>query len=404
MKTVSSRDRMLAVLQYQEPDRVPLLFNSFGFQPPPPLQWSNAVEEAKTWLSLGTDAWLHIGPPLMFHPDVKARQWEEMPEDKPWPLMIKEYDTPAGIFRQEVYRTPDWVSADWPTHKQGKSAVELLDDYNVPRYRNRPIETEEDVDKLRYLLHPLSGDAVLAFRERAAAVARQAEQLGVLLVGHGSSGVDAAVWLCGVENLLMMAIDRPEVFRALLDVIHNWDTRNVEILLDTPVDLVMRRGYYEGTSFWSPALYREHFLPRIKELTRMVHQAGLFAGYTMSVGFMPLLDMFVEIGYDAHCYLDPISDGRPVDLGEVKSVWNKKIAVIGGLNTPITLEQGTPEAIRREVFDAVRVLGEGGGLALTPAEAIYAGTPWQSIETLIEAWKEVCRYRVRAAPDGGSAQ
>ena len=173
----------------------------------------------------------------------------------------------------------------------------------------------------------------------------------------------------------MMAIDRPEVFRALLDVIHTWDTRNVEILLDTPVDLVMRRQYYEGTSFWSPALYREHFLPRIKELTRMVHQAGRFAGYTMSVGFMPLLDMLVEIGYDAHCYLDPISDGRPVDLAKVKTALNKKIAVIGGLNTPITLEQGTPEAIRREVFDAVRVLREGGGLALTPAEAIYAGTP-----------------------------
>lgn len=390
MKPVSSRERMLATVRYEEADRVPLLFNSFGFQPPPRLRWSDAVEEARAWLSLGTDAWLHVGPPLRFHQDVKVRQWEETLESEPWPLMIKEYDTPAGVFRQEVYRTRDWFSPDWPTHRPGNSGVELFDDYNVPRYRRPPIETGEDLEKLRYLLYPLSGDAVLQFRERASAVARQAEHLGVMLVGQGASGADAAVWLCGVESLLFMAVERPEMFRVLLDVIHDWDKRNVEVLLDTPVDLIMRRGYYEGTSFWSPALYREFFLPRVKELTDMVHQADRLVGYTMSVGFMPLLDMFVDIGYDAHCLLDPVSEGRPVDLAKVKSALNKRIAVIGGLNTPITLEHGTREQIRQEVFNAVRMLGEGGGLALTPAEAIYAGTPWESIRTVIEAWKEVC--------------
>ena len=40
---------MLAVLRYQEPDYVPLLFKPFGFQPPPPLAWSNQVEQAQSW-------------------------------------------------------------------------------------------------------------------------------------------------------------------------------------------------------------------------------------------------------------------------------------------------------------------------------------------------------------------
>jgi len=398
MKQLSSRERMRLVLRYQEPDYVPLLFKSFGFVPPPALRWSNAIEEARAWLSIGVDAWLDVCLPVEHHPDVVVRQRQEAPKAERWPVMIKEYDTPAGVFRQEVYRTDDWVSPDWPLHKDGSTGVQLFDDYNVPRYRRCPIQVDQDVEKLRYLLCPLSDSAAAEFREAAAATARQAEELGVLLVGHGSSGTDAAIWLCGVNDLLFMAMDRPDMFSALLDIIHDWDKRNVELLLDTPVDMVMRRGYYEGASFWSPDLYRRFFLGRIQELAGMVHQADRFMGYTMSVGFMPMLDALHEIAYDAHHLLDPLSEGGRVDLARVKSVLNRKTAVIGGLNSPITLQRGTPEQIRQEVFDAVQLLGAGGGLALTPAEGIYASTPWQSIETVIDAWKEVRDDPITSSP------
>lgn len=395
MVHLSSRDRMLAVIRYEEPDHVPLLFSSFGFRPPPHLRWSNEIEEAKAWLSIGLDAWLSVSPPHRLHADVRVREWQETPQGERWPVMVKEYATPVGVFRQEVFRTDDWLAPDWPTHTDPTAGLRLFDDYNVPRYRRCPIETEEDLDRLRYLLGPLAGSALSEFRERVAAVARQAEALGVLLVGQGSCGTDAAIWLCGVQNLLLMALDRPAIFEALLDIIHEWDRRNVEALLDTPVDFIVRRGYYEGTSFWSPDLFRRFFAPRIKELTNLVHQADRPMGYTMSVGAVPLLDQFVEIAYDAHVLLDPIPQGVRIDLARTKSALNKKIAVIGGLNAPITLERGTRQDIRREVFDAVQTLGPGGGLALLPAEAIYASTPWQSIEWLIEAWKEVREYPIK---------
>ncbi|MDP6113295.1 MAG: uroporphyrinogen decarboxylase family protein [Planctomycetota bacterium] len=390
MKRLSSRERMLAVLRYQEPDYVPLLFKPFGFQPPPPLAWSNQVEQAQSWQSIGIDAWLSLHPSLTFHPDVEVREWEETVPGERWPCMVKEYQTPAGALRQEVFRTDDWVTPDWPSHKG--SGVYLTDDYNVPRYRKCLIETEEDLEKLKYLFCPLSDEAIVQFREEAAAVARQAQELGVLLVGHGSNGADMAIWLCGVEGTVLMAMDRPEMFSSLLDIIHEQEKSNVELLLDTPADFIMRRGYYEGASFWSPALHREFFLPRIKELTRMVHQGGRLMGYTMSVGYMPLLETFVEMGIDAHYLLDPVAGDTDIDLRKVKAAFDKKVSVIGGINEPITLERGSREEIRQQVFDAVEILGSGGGLGLTAAEAIFAHTPWESIETVIEAWKEVRDY------------
>ncbi len=391
MKRLSSRERMMAVVRCQEPDYVPLMFQTFGFRPPPHLEWSNELEEIQAWLSIGIDAWLNVPPPQWtFHPDVKVREWKETVPDQRWPCMVKEYETPAGVLRQEVFRTDDWMTTDWPSH--AGDSLQLQDDYNVPRYRRPMIETEEDLEKLKYLFHSPSADALSRFREETAASARRAEELGVMLVSCGSFGADTVQWLCGPEPTVLMAMDRPGMFDALMAIIHERDKLNTEILLDTEVDLLIRRGYYEGTSFWSPGLYRRFFMPRIKDLVDITHQAHRLMAYTMSTGCMPLLDTFAEIGYDAHYLLDPAPDGRPIDLQRVKAAFENKIAVVGGLNAPITLERGTPGEIRQEVHDTVAALGPGGGLALTPAEAIFASTPWESIETLIAAWKEVRDY------------
>jgi hypothetical protein len=393
MSVISSRERMLTAIRYQqEPDRVPLHFKSFGFMPPAPLGWASDVEEAERWLSLGTDPWLWSLLPMSFHPDVQVRQWEEQPDGPERPVLVAEYDTPAGVLRQEVYRTDDWETADWPMHHGGAPRLSLFDDYNVPRYRRCPIESEADLEKLKYLLYVPADDSLAPVRAACADRSRQARALGVLHVGQGSDGTDAAVWLCGVNGLLDMALDRPDLFDALLEIIHAWDRSRVELLLDSPVDLIMRRGFYEGTSFWSPAIFRRHFAPHIAELARLIHQGDRLMAYTMSVGVMPLLDDLAATGYDAHFLLDPIPNGMRIDLAAVKAAFQGKVAVVGGLDEPITFELGTREEIRREVHDAVRLLGLGGGLALSPAESIFACTPWESIQTVIEAWREVCDY------------
>jgi uroporphyrinogen-III decarboxylase len=390
---MSSRDRMLAVLRHEEPDHVPLFFNAFGFRPPAYLRWTNEIEEARAWLSLDIDAWLWTGLPLRVRPDTSVREWVETRPSDPWPVMVKVYETPAGPFRQEVFRTDDWVSEDWPGHAGG-SGVLLFDDYNAARNCRPPVVTEADVERLQYLLRPPTSRDLDEYRTAVGGLARHAEDLGVLLVGQGSGGTDAAIQLCGAERVMWMATDQPALFGALLDAIDEWDRRTTEILLDTPVDLVMRRGYYEGTTFWSPSMHRRLFAPRLRALTDMVHSAGRFMGYTMSIGLEALLDDLADIGYDVHHLLDPIPNGRSIDLDRVKAVLGKTTAITGGLNAPITLESGTPGEIRKQVVHAVGALGPGGGFALTAAEAIFSTTPWSSIEQVLAAWREVRDYPV----------
>lgn len=48
-----------------------------------------------------------------------------------------------------------------------------------------------------------------------------------------------------------------------------------------------------------------------------------------------------------------------------------------------------PEEIRKEVYSAVEVL-RPGSFILSPVDALFPDTPWESVKTMIEAWREVC--------------
>jgi uroporphyrinogen decarboxylase len=53
-----------------------------------------------------------------------------------------------------------------------------------------------------------------------------------------------------------------------------------------------------------------------------------------------------------------------------------------------TLAFGTPEDVRREVLDNLRILGEGGGYILAPCHNIQAVSPPENIVAMYDAGYE----------------
>ena len=296
------------------------------------------------------------------------------------------YATPRGTLRQEVYRAHSH-DKDWPGLPETADEVEIASDYHVPRSRRFAVETEADLEALPYLLQP-PGDADRALlRQEAARLKAEADRLGVLLMVWGPSGADRAIWLCGVENLMLMSMESPDMLERLLDVIHAHDKALVEAALETPADAVFMRGWYASSDFWSPAAFRRHILPRVREIAEMTHQAGKRLAFCMSTGMMPLLDALAEIGYDVHFHVDPVQ-GR-ADLQRVKDTLGRTTALQGGMNSAVTLESGSDAEIRQAVHRAVETCAPGGGFILSPVDCLFPSTPWRSVEVLIEAWREV---------------
>ncbi|HID96367.1 MAG TPA: hypothetical protein EYP53_09990 [Candidatus Latescibacteria bacterium] len=132
---VSSRERTLAAIKHQEPDRVPINFRRVA-----PLNhlWKDEYERVSTLLETGTDDKLTVSIEPRIHPDVTVRDWFDDQSVPEYRLAYREYRTPKGVIRIVMRATEDC------TYKDG---VPLASDHNR---KFRPPLKYSPADRSRY--------------------------------------------------------------------------------------------------------------------------------------------------------------------------------------------------------------------------------------------------------------
>ena len=407
-----SRERLLSVIKGEKVDHIPLYCWVFGFTAPRHLRWIQKSREVihwytmrlehihtlpepwdvkqdfkrvDRWLSLGLDDVLDVSVPWSVHPDVKVRDWHEPPSTgEPYSLLCREYNTPAGILRHIVRQTKEDQESGWVVQPD---KVPLFEDFNIPRAVRHAVSGSEELPKLRYLLQNPTSEQLRGYKERMKQVKKFSSEQGVLVQGWSAFGIDGTVWLSGVEGAVIMAMQNPNFFQEFVNVMFEFDKRRTEIMLDIGgIDMVVQRGWYSSTDFWSPALFRRFILPHLKELVSMVHQAGLRFAYVMTTGVMPMLEILKEADIDLLYFVDPVQD--KVDLKLLKKQLDGQFALAGGVSSSLILKKGSPQEIREAVHNVVKTLGPDGFI-LSPVDALFPDTPWESVKRMIENWHEV---------------
>ena len=90
------------------------------------------------------------------------------------------------------------------------------------------------------------------------------------------------------------------------DILHRWNLKQIEVYLaETEADLIVRRGWYETTEFWTPTAWRSIVAPTLRREAELVHQAGRKFGYIITSAFLPLLDDILAAGVDVLIGVDP---------------------------------------------------------------------------------------------------
>ncbi|MEW6750007.1 MAG: uroporphyrinogen decarboxylase family protein [Candidatus Latescibacterota bacterium] len=377
--TLTSRERLLAAIALQEPDHVPLWclwsYDRPPFDAPDPRTRIDAV------LALGMDDTLWLHAPWGPAPQVRISAWSEPAPGTDYRLLHKRYETPAGTV-QHVLRSSQYLS--------GVEQVGVLGDLNISHSLEFLVKNRGDLGPLRYLLADPDSEQLARFREQAAAYRRFASERQVLLEGAYVSLGDAVAWLMGPENLIYAFQDDPGCVEELLEVIWRWHCRQVEILLEERVDVILHRAWYEIPDFWGLEAYRRFLKPLLRREVEMVHQAGARFSYIMTKGVMPLLDDFLELGMDVLWGPDPVQG--QADLPRLREKLGGRMCTWGGMNAVLTLGTGTPQDARRAVEEAIRTLAPGGGFVLFPVDQIIAGTPWENIQAMLERWRELASY------------
>ena len=395
MGAQSSRERMLSALACRKPEYVPcccMIYQALQQECRDDFDFFDRQQE------LGLDVRIELPDlPIRFDPEVSLHAWREHPQGEHTPLLHKEYRTPSGTISTVVRQTVDWPYGD---------QVPLFDDYVAPRANEFLIGAPEDLASLQHLLLPPTDEDIRAYRKQVEPYKRYASDNGLLFCGGwrdyhdydvavfgaqagGMVGVDALMWLCGATAPLEWAYDRPEFLEELIDVLARWVRRRLEITLDTGVDLVVKRAWYEGTELWSPRLYREFIAPVLREDIALVHQSGAKFGYLNTSGTWPIFDQLLELGVDALVGVDPVQ-GQGTDLDAFSRRAARRMCLWGGVSAPMTVENAeVPDVIWRAVEEAMSTCGPHGGFILSPVDNLMdtSQAARQNIMEFIRAWK-----------------
>jgi len=382
---------MLRALRREPADHVPCSFMSFTA-----LRrrcHEDLYELVLAERAMGLDSFLFIPtaprPERLDHPDLRGLPVRSAPEvsvkerreeASGGAILHKEYATPAGKLSTSVRLSDDWPHGDH---------IPFVDDYQIPRAL-KPLLTEvRELEALRYLLTPPAPEDIARFREEAQKARAFTDQHGVLLVGGWGVGADMADWLCGVENFTFLMQDQPEFATALLEMIHQWNLQRMRVVLAAPVDLYIRRAWYEGCDFLMPRFFRDVVLPRMKAEAALAHEHGALFGYICSSGTLPMLDFYVEAGVDVLIGIDPVQ-GTHTNLELMKKKAGERLSFWGGVSGAVTVELGSEEEIRAAVQKAIATLGPAG-FVLSPVDNITVDAPqtWRNIGVFLDEWR--CR-------------
>jgi hypothetical protein len=349
---------------------------------------ADEFQRAEAWLKLGIDDVLETSVPWSCAPDVR---WADtvLPPGSPdgdaeWPVLVRQYQTPAGSLRHAVKKTagpgPGWVIQ--PDH------VPLFEDYNIPRAVKHAAASPADVAAIAHLYQPPSTEQARQYGSQMARVQQFAEAKGLFTQAWAAFGMDAAVWLAGAEGAVMMALDEPVAFGRLMDLIFETDAARTELAARTPgVDMVCERGWYSSTDFWSPKLFDRLVFPYVTRLAELTHRFGKKFGYTVTTGLKQIGPRLADAGVDVLFFVDPIQDR--ITLEEARDQLSRRMTLVGGTNA-LSLASNDPQRIRREVRRALEVLGPSYRFILHAVDAIFPDTPFSALEIMVEAWQ---RYR-----------
>jgi uroporphyrinogen-III decarboxylase len=197
-------------------------------------------------------------------------------------------------------------------------------------------------------------------------------------------GFDALVWMTGVQGAIYLAMDDPGAFRLLLDQITETDLARTKLAASYPgVDMVVERGWYSSTEFWSPRLLDQYLFPHISILAGAAHEQNKPFGYVMTTGIDKLGKRLIDSGVDVLYFLDPHKD--TITLEKALDRLGGQITLVGGVSS-LTLDAPKQE-IEQNTVKAMEILGKTNRFILHPVDSIYPNTPWEGLNTMIETWR-----------------
>ena len=336
------RERVLAALNLEQPDRVPYC--------------EAAIDVGLAQQLLGWQAVTDIGHSSMAVNPFSAKQSKEI-------STLLELDNINFLLRAPTY-------ANTPVGIDGRTFVgEGL------------IKSEDDLSMID-LPDPNSDEL---YREAEEFIAEKEDYATCFVTRIGFFQV---VLSLGIENFSLALYDNLPMIEKMLDMYFDWMSVVAERICQIGFDIFWTTddfAYKSGLMF-SPKVFEEILAPRYKRVIEKVtipwilHSDG---------NIRDVLDLFIELGVSG---IHPIEKGA-MDILEVKKKYGNKVCLLGNVDLNI-LGMGTPEETENEVKELIRHIAPGGGYILTSGNSLASYLKPECVLAMSEAVKKYGSYPI----------
>ena len=214
-------------------------------------------------------------------------------------------------------------------------------------------------------------------------------QTDYYIVGVTVTTIFETAWaLRGLEKLLSDFVQNPDLAEQILDIPYRYHLTAAKRLTRMGVDMIWT-GDDMGTQhsmMISPRMWRRFFKERmanfIAELKAINPQVKV--AYHSDGNIVPIIPELIEIGVDV---LNPVQP-KSIDPEKLKKDFGDKLCFWGSIDEQYTLPFGSPEDVRNEVLHRLRTLGKGGGLILGPTHHVQLDTPLENFWALVNTIQE----------------
>ena len=280
-------------------------------------------------------------------------------EDDDVRVVHREFTTPAGR-----------LTDTWYDPKPGRG-------YGISPTAN-PKETllkcPGDLEALRYLRGQVMPEVIQEFMSSD----RQIGDNG-FLIPYVRSPFDGLSYVYPAADCMMLPYDDPQFLRDLLAFLQEMCLDDIRAHLQAGAASIYLSGFHVSLSVgWSPQVFREFFLPLIKEQVDLTHNGGALAHYYDDGKCMALLPMLLEVGVDVFetCTPWPAGDFEP---RAAKALVGDRLTLMGYVDIETVLHRGTPELVEQTVREAVEILGCDGRYVIGTSDGILAQTPLENV-------------------------
>jgi len=193
----------------------------------------------------------------------------------------------------------------------------------------------------------------------------------------------------GLDEFGIMLYDNRPLIEKLLDIYFNWMTVFAERICQLDFDLFVTTDdfAFKTGMFFSPKVFRDLLFDRYK---RVLDKVSIPWVLHSDGNIKEAIPMLIELGVAG---IHPNEKGA-MDIVENKKEFRDKLCILGNVDLNL-LGMGSPEQVDAEVKELIRTVGPGGGYIITSGNSLASYLKPENVIAMADAVRKYGAYPIQ---------